>query len=54
MNNVLGNYSLVDHVSRASVSSCSGGTVTLDNKTLRWHLKYGGFTGPNTDAQALT
>jgi hypothetical protein len=36
---------LIGHISRASVSACSGGSATVLQETLPWHLRYGGFTG---------
>jgi len=39
------NEALVGHISRGSVNSCTGGSATILNETLPWHVRYAGFTG---------
>jgi hypothetical protein len=36
---------LIGHISRASIAACSGGSTTVLNETLPWHVRYAGFTG---------
>jgi hypothetical protein len=36
---------LIGHVTRASVNTCTGGSATVLNATLPWHVQYNGFTG---------
>jgi len=41
-------HALIGHVTRASVaaaSSCTGGSATVLQETLPWHIQYMGFTG---------
>ncbi len=36
---------LIGHITRASVATCTGGSATVLNATLPWHVQYGGFIG---------
>ena len=48
--------SLVGHVTRATVNSCSAGTMSVLTETLPWHVQYGGFAGtlPNMSSVSLS
>jgi hypothetical protein len=47
--------SLIGHISRASLNSCSGGTATILQASLPWHVQYRSFTGtlPNITGVVL-
>ncbi len=47
--------SLIGHVTRATVASCSAGTMSVLTETLPWHVQYGSFTGtlPNISSVSL-
>jgi hypothetical protein len=47
------NKSLVGLVTRFTSAACSGGTTTVLNATLPWHLQYEGFTGTLPNITAL-
>lgn len=46
--------SLAGHVTRASVTSCSSGTMSVLTETLPWHVQYGSFGGTLPDISTMT
>jgi len=47
---------LVGYVSRATIvsSSCTGGTVTIQQEALPWHARYQGFSGSLPEIRGIT
>src|SRR5438270_9952949 len=37
--------SLIGYVTRATAATCTGGGATINQPSLPWHVRYGGFTG---------
>jgi hypothetical protein len=46
--------SLIGYISRAAVSQCSGGTATINQETLPWHLTYESFGGTLPNITEIT
>lgn len=46
--------SLMGHVTRIAVNSCTAGTMSVLTETLPWHVQYGSFTGTLPNISAMT